>query len=49
MNPATNQTLSSCLTLLCKWFKQRDERHIIKTLVSARNLGYGDLEISIGF
>jgi hypothetical protein len=48
MNPATKKALSACFPLLCKRFKQRDQRHMVEKektifdLVSAENLGYGD-------
>jgi hypothetical protein len=48
MNPATKKTLSDCFPLLCKRFKQRDQRHMVEKektnfeMVSAENLGYGD-------
>jgi hypothetical protein len=42
MNPATKKYPRPNLPLLCNWFKQRNERHLIVSLVSAKNLGYGD-------
>ena len=43
-----NQEVSmTVLPLLCKRDKQRDERHIIESLVSAKNLGYGDLPLQV--
>ena len=37
MNPATKKYPRPNLPLLCKWFKQRNERHIIKRRVSAKS------------
>ena len=37
-----NALVSLAFERVSKPRAQRDERHIIKTLVSARNLGYGD-------
>jgi hypothetical protein len=42
MNPATKKYPRPNLPLLCNRFKQRNERHLIVSLVSAKNLGYGD-------
>jgi hypothetical protein len=43
MNPATNKYPRPILALLRKRFKQRNERQLVEHLVSAKNLGYGDL------
>ena len=36
------------MPLLCKWNKQRYERHLVDLLVSAKNLGYGDHPLPSG-
>lgn len=33
------------LPLLCKWFKQRDERHLIELWCRLKEIGYGDLAL----
>jgi hypothetical protein len=48
MNPATKKYPRPNLPLLCKWFKRRDERLLIKDWCRLKELGYGDLPQNSG-